>query len=58
MLSEAALNCGQLMLQPPSEVGATITFHEALYWASVTLSTVGYGRLADVLLILRLQLEG
>eukprot|EP00775_Hariotina_reticulata_P006540 gene6540-6766_t len=31
---------------PPSEVGATITFHEALYWASVTLSTVGYGDLS------------
>lgn len=33
-------------MQPkPDEEYTDLTFHEALYWAAVTLTTVGYGDL-------------
>jgi hypothetical protein len=34
-----------LLLQPsPEEDIEALQFHQALYWAAVTLTTVGYGR--------------
>jgi hypothetical protein len=33
-----------LLLQPtPEDEIVTLQFHQALYWAAVTLTTVGYG---------------